>query len=425
MGDPLSISASVAGLISLGLSVSSGLIDYYGAYKDSQDDIATMHSSVEALSNIFKLLNEKVLPDMGGPRPMFSRETVDRVTESIITYTSELHKLRNKLNKAKGTKPGLNSQIHKAQWSFKQETLKKLQSTVTDLRDNLGLALDALQIETATSMLERIGLIDENVDSMISRSFNEEEIRILKWLSPLEPHTKQLDVLRRHHEGTGRRMLESPEFMDWKDSDNKVLWCPGIPGAGKTILSSVVIDHLQRTRKHGTVGIAYVYCIYNDPDQTVDCFLGSLLQQLAQQLPATLDTVKREYKKHVRSRTTLPTSEILRLLQSQTTVYDRVYIVVDALDECPENDQTRKKLLDSLRVLGPKVHLLVTSRDIASTGRDFRNDVRMDIRANDKDVRSFIKAYIAQHYQLLELLEYDESLRNDVVELVLEKAKGM
>lgn len=68
---------------------------------------------------------------------------------------------------------------------------------------------------------------------------------------------------------------------------------------------------------------------------------------------------------------------------------------------------------------------MVTSRDIASTERNFREDVRMDIQAHDEDLRSFIKAYIVQDDQLLDLLQGDNDLLNDTVNSVLQKANGM
>ena len=79
MADPPSIAASAAGLVSLGLTVCSGLLQYYSTWKDSQFDVLNMYESLEALRKTFRLLDEKI------QNPLFSRETVERVTESIIS----------------------------------------------------------------------------------------------------------------------------------------------------------------------------------------------------------------------------------------------------------------------------------------------------------------------------------------------------
>ena len=60
MGDPLSITASAAGLVSLGLTVCSGLLDYYNVWKDQPSDVSDMCESLGALSKTFELLDERV-----------------------------------------------------------------------------------------------------------------------------------------------------------------------------------------------------------------------------------------------------------------------------------------------------------------------------------------------------------------------------
>ena len=48
----------------------------------------------------------------------------------------------------------------------------------------------------------------------------------------------------------------------------QTLFCPGIPGAGKTILASVVIDDLNiRFRKDSSVGVVYIYYDYRLRDE--------------------------------------------------------------------------------------------------------------------------------------------------------------
>ena len=101
MSDPLSIAASAAGLVSLGLTVCSGLLEYYSAWKDQHSDISTMCESLEALSKTFEVLDEKVR------HPLLDRKSVDRVTESIISCAAGVQGLRSKLDKIRGAKAGI------------------------------------------------------------------------------------------------------------------------------------------------------------------------------------------------------------------------------------------------------------------------------------------------------------------------------
>jgi hypothetical protein len=76
-----------------------------------------------------------------------------------------------------------------------------------------------------------------------------EEHAILDWLTPIDYAPQQSDFLSRREVGTGQWLLDSAEFQDWlgteKKTAKKTLFCPGIPGAGKTILTAVVIDDLM------------------------------------------------------------------------------------------------------------------------------------------------------------------------------------
>jgi len=57
------------------------------------------------------------------------------------------------------------------------------------------------------------------------------------------------------------------------------LFCPGIPGAGKTILVSIIIDHLQRISGGRGIGIAYLYCNFRRVDyQTVEQLIVNLVK---------------------------------------------------------------------------------------------------------------------------------------------------
>ncbi|KAH6886139.1 hypothetical protein BKA70DRAFT_103698 [Coprinopsis sp. MPI-PUGE-AT-0042] len=56
-----------------------------------------------------------------------------------------------------------------------------------------------------------------------------------------------LDILSKATPGTGTWFLQSDMFLIWLDSNGhlKILWGTGIPGAGKTVLASIVIRELE------------------------------------------------------------------------------------------------------------------------------------------------------------------------------------
>lgn len=120
---------------------------------------------------------------------------------------------------------------------------------------------------------------------------------------------------------------------------------------------------------------------------------------------ALSDDVKSCYEHHARYGTRPSFNETANLLRSQVENFDKDFIVVDALDECPEVEQTRKTFLAEIRSLLPKMWLLVTSRNVPSIETIFRNDTRHDVRAQDQDIRNFIESQMDLRDDLVALLE--------------------
>ena len=155
------------------------------------------------------------------------------------------------------------------------------------------------------------------------------------------------------------------------------------------MLSSIVINHLQSHCKEvykrqllklsnqhrkelGLVDqvevqrmtVLYLYLNYKETKiQTFPHLLGSLLKQLIQgqdssPLPESVKDLYASSKGELRP----GNSDLVGILKSEVEAkFKRVYLVVDALDEFPEND--RQDLLNNLRDIGSdRLSLLVTSR---------------------------------------------------------------
>jgi len=102
-----------------------------------------------------------------------------------------------------------------------------------------------------------------------------------------------------------------------------------------------------------------------------------------------------------------------------------VFIVVDALDECPEDNGTRAGLVTELRSLPGTVNLMVTSRDLTSIARVFLGAKRLDIRANTQDLRRYIQGRISREPRLAGHVKGDPTLQDYIVKKVLENVRGM
>jgi hypothetical protein len=85
---------------------------------------------------------------------------------------------------------------------------------------------------------------------------------IMQWLSPADFSVQQHDIITRRQKGTGQWFVDTPEFKGWLQGFDKTLFCPGIPGAGKTMMAAIAIDHLCGTTPCDDIGVAYLFCSY-------------------------------------------------------------------------------------------------------------------------------------------------------------------
>lgn len=231
-----------------------------------------------------------------------------------------------------------------------------------------------------------------------------EDIEILEWLTPVDYGPQQSDNFSQRQEGTGEWLLRSKEFQDWVDT-GKTLFCPGVPGAGKTILTSIVINELTtRFGDDGTVGIAYIYGNYRRHDeQRLDHLLKSLLKQLVQGQPSMPASLKALYNKHNVRKTRASVEEVSATVHSIAGLYSRIFIVIDALDELKETDGCRNRFLDDIFMLQAqcRAKLFTTTRFIPEIMERFEGSKTINIRAQDGDVRGFLDGKISQSGQLL------------------------
>ena len=195
--------------------------------------------------------------------------------------------------------------------------------------------------------------------------------------------------------------------------DSKTLFCPGIPGARKTILATIVVDYLQsrfqsdKYSDHKT-GIAYVYCIYDKhkrQEQSKLTLLSTLLRQLIEQLPIIPKLVKDLYEKKKFSHLTF--AEVSELLKTTArSEYSQVFIVLDALDE---GEGDAHAVISEIRDLQSqsKTRLMATSRPIPEISQRFKDDINLEISAMGEDIERYLDvrlpSFVREKRELLHL----------------------
>ena len=174
------------------------------------------------------------------------------------------------------------------------------------------------------------------------------------------------------------------------------------------------------------MGIAFLYCNYKEQKtQTIRHLIASLLRQYCERNSAIPDEVEKLYHSHNRSGTRPSLSEFYQALLAVIRRFSKVFIVVDALDECNESNGTGNRLIREINQLWPRPYLLCTSRHLLSIERQFDSAPRQEIRASNTDVEKYIVGSIAQNARLKKHVLADPSLRDAITRSIFERVDGM
>ncbi|KAL2841282.1 hypothetical protein BJY01DRAFT_236447 [Aspergillus pseudoustus] len=249
---------------------------------------------------------------------------------------------------------------------------------------------------------------------------------MLEWLTPMDYGFQHSDNLSQRQPGTGQWLLDSEEFQRFLEGGKQTLFCPGIPGAGKTIITSIVVDHLlARFQREATIAVAYIYCSYQRRDeQKAEYLLASLLKQLAQRLPSLPGNLESLILRSRDYRTRPSFEEIVGALRSVAAAFSRIFIIVDALDECPVADGCLSRFLSEIFLLQRlrEASIFATSRPLPEITGRFKESITLQIRATEEDVRSYLDGQI---FRLPRFLTDSPSLQEETKTAIIQAVNGM
>ncbi|KAK3686838.1 hypothetical protein LTR37_019429 [Vermiconidia calcicola] len=263
------------------------------------------------------------------------------------------------------------------------------------------------------------------VDMAKSQETDHEREKILEWFSTLIFHEKQRQTYAKCHPNTCEWIFHTSMFQRWfTDSEIYTLWCPGIPGAGKTVLISKAINFVEENTERSKVAIAFVYCDYKDPQTQSDTdLLSSMTRQLVEQCKVVPQDVIAHWQRFIERRRLPTNDERLALMKSVTKLFEKTYIFIDALDECGEG--SRDSLLRLMKGLKDTIRLCVASRSHLQLETKLHNVLRLDIEAHEADVKQYITFQVDTNERLNDMTIEEPSLRSEIIQRLTDTAAGM
>ncbi|TFK19426.1 hypothetical protein FA15DRAFT_708991 [Coprinopsis marcescibilis] len=249
--------------------------------------------------------------------------------------------------------------------------------------------------------------------------------KILEYLGELNFRSIFDENLARRTPGTGRGVIDSDWFKKWlMNLLGGIIWGTGMPGAGKTVLACIVIEHVQKLveeSKSNDICLLFAFCRYTERLMVIDILLA-ILRQLLERHPQVLPYVRPMYERHKRENTRPSEAEVVDLLRKIATsgLFKQTFYILDGLDEAASDIQV--DLLEILTSL--PVHFFITSRPLDSLKDLVPNARFLTMIASNSDIALLVDQKINRMSVLRNLMK-NAKLKAEVVATISSKSSGM
>ncbi len=256
------------------------------------------------------------------------------------------------------------------------------------------------------------------------------------WLSPTDAESDLRKLSRERTTDTCGWLQRKIIFKSWRtDRESGILWVYGIPGSGKSILASYIIDQLKP--KDDEAPLIFFFCSNRNENRRASShILRSLIHQLATQRPELWSIIDKAHSRSNSPKADL-FEELWQIFVDILGTVSNVVCVVDGLDECQdrEEDGTLERSTFAQRLLGlckdsssaARLKVLLTSRnepDLASTFKENRYVRTLSITADDvaHDIGAFVSAHVSSN-EILQ--EFPEETQESIIVTLSDNASGM
>lgn len=440
MADPLSLSASLAGLIALADSIFRASFKYAKSASHAKEEAANLATEAQDLAGVLHRLSLRASAlelDPGPDHPTFRLHHVISCRKLLLRVEKALAKAGSDFDK-----PQSRHHIKRAlKWPFSATDTKEMLEEIARHKGTLMLALttdsmDALSrcLTNQESLQAHMATIAAGVKEANQITANIEmshrKRRVLDFFLPVDPQPSLAQCLNLRHPMTGMWLIDGEDFQEWLAVPQAKLWLTGIPGAGKTVLAGAMIAEVLKLSSHST-GVAFFFCEYKD-SRTHDIL--NILQTMASQLALQNQGAYRlleEYYKDLQPLQGLGSGVSLGrmrdVLAQITACFEKVYMIIDGLDECGDNAaDVASALARATQDDGPAISLSILSRDEYPIREVLQGSFpRVDITAQKEDVRLYVATEMASRIQLGKLRLRNMALKDEILHALVDENGGM
>ncbi|EXK44728.1 hypothetical protein FOMG_03414 [Fusarium oxysporum f. sp. melonis 26406] len=451
VADPLSISASIAGLVALADLIFRSGTKYVKSYRGASTEVGNLIREIRSLSVILHNLSLVAfdLEETEPPEPTAAVHESSSVLQPH--YLHDCHQLLRRLETGLSrTEASLDSGSEhqrlyaRLKWPFTSTESKEMIQDVQRYNQiiHTALAADSLAMlkhclsrqDEIKNGLDKISLTAERIlDIQVKISHDAKRNQVLRDFGRVNPRG-EYETNRKLRQGlTGLWLTQGPDFDFWYSTPGSRLWCSGIPGAGKSVLAVAMIEEcLQRNAQDTRKAVAYFFCTYkNESSQHSTTILSSLCMQLEMQSESAFQILQ-EYHDQLfsgRDLSARPTAETLaQKLHLICACFTRTYIIVDGLDECDHRVAANVECLAKLSLLQgyDVINMALSSRDEIIIRQRLKNDFpHVEIKAHTEDLQLYVASELSERIASKQLRLRDQSLKDLIMTRLVGGAKGI
>lgn len=439
MSDPLSIAASIAGIVSLSAEVFQRVSRFIKEAKGAQKSLRELADQIRNLSGVLQnlYLLASSLENEDTPT-IFKAYHIHNCSQIPFEIEDITKKALQDFNNGKTS-----AVFRSLKWPFSIDTTEFLAARLASSCDTLKLALSA---DTLRKLLEclasqdelksGLGLLSQKLDRVSAIQarieLNKKRKEVVGFFLQVNPQNMFQASLRLRQPLTGLWLTESdPTFQQWRSTPHSAIWLSGIPGAGKTVLCAVAIDEmLQLTRGDNSTAAAFFFCDYKNPDsQKLVNLLSSVAVQVAQQKDAAFAHLE-NYFASLNPQDGLQrqpeVDELQELLSDVCAEYERVFVIVDGLDEC---GSAVEEITAGVRLFADSclsVSIAIFSRKEPEIEEELANAFGyIEIAARKEDLDLYVRAEMINRKQLRRLGWQNQELAALIKDKLVNGASGM
>lgn len=250
--------------------------------------------------------------------------------------------------------------------------------------------------------------------------------KIKAWLKPTDYSTSSSEF-HRHLSSqapeTGEWIRQTAQFCQWHSSNNHgSIWIKVVPGAGKSVAAASMVESIGRIES-----VPVLFFFFRQIIETNRSPRSLLRDWISQLLPFN-EILQASLWEMVEAKNELEavsTSELWKQLRAALRAMNRVYCVVDALDEM-DVDADFLSQLNALGTLRPaNVKILMTSRPKQYLQRAMTDPQVIHVSLEEELVKRDISVFVHQRATDFGRNGVDQNTQEFIKDTVCERSQGL